>query len=422
MNGRKAAWKTEKRLNRRKSGHVVERECFRDLQDIETSSSPSPTLLRNHPSCYSPSRSLLCSRLSQKPDTFNYEVISVTEEKRENSTEEESHETTELKTSNKVREKNDGFSNLYASLKSKLVKPKFSLDIETEWRNLDCRELLPKFTLKSDSRYCNRALLMKNSDITKHFCDVFGPQMCNDCTKARKKQASVEDFVESFPDITISPFSLCVAQENPDGKVKTLPTAYKDCDPLFRRRTANFRVFSWHHDPCRVPATRPNSSVSRESCSLSLEDSSPSLLTPTSSRPHSRPSSLPRHIESINDDIRRLESSEDGMEFRDVQTNKGVKVMAQSAKSRKGPKAICEGHPSDLQQNVFHKAISARTSGARSSRTPAFERRGKLSELPYWKFMIPEPPIMEVGRMNVSIYTPKDIPGIKIFDESLFDI
>ena len=77
-----------------------------------------------------------------------------------------------------------------------------------------------------------------------------------------------------------------------------------------------------------------------------------------------------------------------------------------------------------LDPNCFSK----RKSGARSttrravSKTRSISRTGKLSELPYWKFLIPEPPMMEVGRMNVSIYTPKQLPGIKIFDEALFDI
>lgn len=84
-----------------------------------------------------------------------------------------------------------------------------------------------------------------------------------------------------------------------------------------------------------------------------------------------------------------------------------------------------------LDPNCFSKrSVASRSSSrlavarSRSSmcKTPSIERKGKLREVPYWKFLIPEPPMMEVGRMNVSIYTPKQIPGIKIFDETFFEI
>ena len=45
-----------------------------------------------------------------------------------------------------------------------------------------------------------------------------------------------------------------------------------------------------------------------------------------------------------------------------------------------------------------------------------------VKQIEAWKLLAPTPPQIEVSQMNVSMYTPKELPGIKIFDESFFVI
>lgn len=434
MMNNKTTWKSSKISSKRKIGletqlyHGFEREKFSRFQNINfevppvpspsPSSSPRPNAMRTMSS--SPTRTFLNSRLSKVPENFNYEVISIKDEGDSDSEDEMEYEETEIL----YLQDRPSVLGLGIQLNSSdntlgLVKRKHSFKIETESLELEDRGLLPRFTFKTNFRYCDRAIYLKNSGIPRHFCDILGPGMCADCMKARKKQANINDSVESFPDISVSPYQLCVPPENDPRKPKTPSKVYKDCDVLFRKRSMSRS--SPNGRTTGSPA-RPNSSISENTDLRQSFASSPALSSVSEySRGLGTPNSLsvstpdpnPRRT-SIARYIDKNLSGEQG-----VKNRKGTKSAA--SKTRAKPKL--ERNHSDLHQNVFHKAISARMrTGGRSSRTPTIERRGKLNEGSYWRFLIPEPPVMEVGRMNVSIYTPKDLPGIKIFDESLFDI
>ena len=66
------------------------------------------------------------------------------------------------------------------------------------------------------------------------------------------------------------------------------------------------------------------------------------------------------------------------------------------------------------------RASSSRASARRVS--PMSQEGWSKKQIEAWKLLAPTPPQIEVSQMNVSMYTPKELPGIKIFDESLFVI
>lgn len=87
----------------------------------------------------------------------------------------------------------------------------------------------------------------------------------------------------------------------------------------------------------------------------------------------------------------------------------------------------------DLQSRPFTSKTTrfediSRTRGSFSSRastrkiSPMSQEGWSEKQIEAWKLLAPTPPQIEVSQMNVSMYTPKELPGIKIFDESLFVI
>ena len=280
-------------------------------------------------------------------------------------------------------------------------------------------------------QYCNRLVQGDKGEFSKQFCDVLGPGLCADCTKAQMQQFVIDEHTRSFPDICVSPYVLCVPQES-ERDVKTPFTLYRECDPLQRRRPST--VSPTHN--IQGLKTRPNSCSDQKSRLQDstygdrfLRTSSPSetvpirIETPFSSRCSSRRSSISRYLmESRNEALCEAEegSDEDG--------KMSVSSSSRRVRISPGPQSPGKNGKKYVTDRLDPNCFSKRKTGARSStrsalcKTPSIARTGKLSELPYWKFLIPEPPMMEVGRMNVSIYTPKQIPGIKIFDESFFDI
>ena len=65
-------------------------------------------------------------------------------------------------------------------------------------------------------------------------------------------------------------------------------------------------------------------------------------------------------------------------------------------------------------------SLSSRASTRKIS--PMSQEGWSEKQIEAWKLLAPTPPQIEVSQMNVSMYTPKELPGIKIFDESLFVI
>lgn len=286
-------------------------------------------------------------------------------------------------------------------------------------------------------QYCNRLVHMDKGEFSKQFCDVLGPGLCSCCTKSQMQQFVIDEHTRSFPDICVSPYVLCVPQES-ERDIKTPFSVYKDCDPLQRRRpstvspTHNINGLKTRPNSCSGAGKSRLCDVTYATDPISSESSSPPLEpqirleTPISSLCSSRRSSITRYLmESKNEELRARGERLD----EDVTPNtRRVRISPVLHSPRTDYQ---DGKGDKLDPNCFSKKSAATRSSSRLDvrrsrssmcKTPSIERTGKLRELPYWKFLIPEPPMMEVGRMNVSIYTPKQIPGIKIFDETFFDI
>ena len=291
-------------------------------------------------------------------------------------------------------------------------------------------------------QYFSHLVHLDKGEFSKQFCDVLGPGLCTLCTKSQMQQSVIDEHTRSFPDICVSPYVLCVPQES-ERDIKTSSSIYKECDPLQRRRPStvspihNINGLKTRPNSCVDGKTRVTGLTSDAHC-ISSESGTPGLEshhqfcieTPISSLCSSRRSSITRYLlDSKNQELCEREEGSDEVVKRVVTANKPrVRISSELD----GPKTDFKDRSRNkLDQNCFSKRSAAprsssRLNAARSRssicKTASIERTGKLRELPYWKFLIPEPPMMEVERMNVSIYTPKQIPGIKIFDETFFDI
>ena len=277
-------------------------------------------------------------------------------------------------------------------------------------------------------QYCNRLLHVGKDEFSKQFCDVLGPGLCADCTKSQMQQFVIDEHTRNFPDICVSPYVLCVPQES-GRDVNTAFTIYRECDPLQRRRPSTILQT---HDKNGLK-TRPNSCNNDKACggfrASSPLEATACMETPASSLYSSRRSSISKSLTELKNEAQREtesgteEDAKPSVSSSIRQSMRRVRISPVPQSSRTENKNENKYSANLLNPNCFSKRkLGARSTARSAGKTPSISRTGKLSELPYWKFLIPEPPMMEVGRMNVSIYTPKQIPGIKIFDESFFDI
>lgn len=367
--------------------------------------------------------SLLDTRLSKKKgEKLDYSYVFVEETDFEKSTKERLIH--EVKNQNWVENET----------KSHFGSPLLCSDSQPRRENAKMHDFDENFSSESQLRrfnnkpqYRNRFVHMDKGEVSKQFCDVLG--VCADCTKSQMQQFVIDENTRNFPEICVSPYVLCVPEES-ERDIKTLYTIYKACDPLQRRRPS---TISLTHNKNGLK-TRPNS-CNEGNANLhdaggfpsvgSTSESSERIETPFSSRCSSRRSSITRYL---------MESKDAVFHVTESGSHAGAKASVSSNPRRVRifpvPQSPSTEHTNEkthsvdkLDPNSFNKRKLAARSATRSAlKKRSISRTGKLSELPYWRFLIPEPPMMDVARMNVSIYTPKQIPGIKIFDESFFEI
>ncbi|XP_048578535.1 uncharacterized protein LOC116618325 [Nematostella vectensis] len=203
-----------------------------------------------------------------------------------------------------------------------------------------------------------------------------------------------------------------------DSRESSSAMVYKSCDTIQRNRSSLSSPFKNEQFPCKTRANSvtENESMSRNSTSLSFYIPTARNCTDPPSFQSTDRSPIFHRTNSQRSSIVRFQQTR-GAAKRALSEGE-IKQNGQTLEDFEERPKTC------LPANVFSKAIKARKDFDRQNRVKSsvIERRGKLMELPYWKFLIPEPPKLEVDKMNVSIFTPKDIPGIKIFDESFFDI
>ncbi|XP_020605951.1 uncharacterized protein LOC110044718 [Orbicella faveolata] len=377
------------------------------------------------------------TRLLQKQsEKLEYNYVVVEETELEKSTRE--------RLIREVKQQNWVENEMNAHQESSLSSPSLSqrqnsaatLDGEKHFNSRSLMSFAPRV------QYFNHMVHMDKGEFSKQFCDVLGPGLCTLCTKSQMQQFVIDEHTRSFPDICVSPYVLCVPQES-ERDIKTSFSIYKECDPLQRRRpstvspTHNINGLKTRPNSCVHVKTRVTGStfdahcISNESSTQGLEPHHQFRIeTPISSLCSSRRSSITRNLmDSKSQELCAREEGSDEVVERVVTPNKPrVRISPELDWPRTDYK---DRKSNKLDPNCFSKRSAAPRSSSRLNatrsrssmcKTPSIERTGKLRELPYWKFLIPEPPMMEVGRMNVSIYTPKQIPGIKIFDETFFDI
>ena len=334
----------------------------------------------------------------------------------------------------------------------KISQPALTVDIDMRALNGS------PFYHKACSGYCSRAFVENENELfAKEFCDILGPEMCNECFKRRKQMLEAAELTHSHPDISVSPYMLCVAQkaETVFGVVDSpSPTLHCGYDALYRRlsvarptvttsnvsglktrpNSSNETHINWCLDDYSPnpptspsltlpsfgsPSPSPDYSFGWNSARTARNRRTPSKLSVVST--NSRRASITRFINSRNDGITRTQDIEGSFEENETSEKEAFDEDDCMVGAIKG-NIVKSAQPKMQHKSSLEPSSSKSKQGSSKSRSAKINRTGKLSELPYWKFLIPEPPQMGLERMNVSIYTPKSIPGIKIFDETLFEI
>lgn len=286
----------------------------------------------------------------------------------------------------------------------------------------------PSVRINPRPQYCNRSMHMNKGEFSKQFCDVLGPGLCADCTKSQMRQFVVDENTQNFPDICVSPYALCTPQES---EKRAKASTNREFDPL-QRKVPSRTLPTRNKDGLK---TRPNSCnrgselfhnrVTFSPDGSSSESPNQQQTTFSSSRCSSRRSSLSRYLTEYKNStvLPTTVSSSNAEDTKNSVSSIQARISTEETSDDKSGSPE-RGRYTDRLDNNFKTSRRATDSTAKNGKkSRSISRTGKLSELPYYlKFLIPEPPMMEVERMNVSIYTPKKIPGIKIFDESFFDI
>lgn len=309
----------------------------------------------------------------------------------------------------------------------KITYPSVTLDIERKELNSS------PFCYKTCLGCCSRTKSKNDNELlAKEFCNILGPDMCNECFKSRKKMIKEAELTHTHPDVRVSPYALCVAQ-NKKKAIKfassSSPKNYRECDTLYR--SAKLARPYVPIDNVNGLKTRPNSSNEKNQVICFDEYSSylqspsitlPSCGSPCPCTPDYRARRMPPKItrnSARGSSETRLSKSESS-DAKDVAANEKQEVITDEDDfMAPGVQAVTVRKVEPKPRQNKDTSANSKQGSLKSAR---IERTGKLSELPYWKFLTPEPPQMGLERMNVSIYTPKSIPGIKIFDESLFEI
>lgn len=421
---------TRKEAKRTKDGKLSNFEALSELGDRENAIKSAQAIFAGHERL-EVSRPMVCTPVQEKPprvrrrssntrlldirlskkksEKLDYSYVFVQETDMEKSTSERLMR--EVKQQNWLE--NETKTQVESPLPCQtLSQRKTSARMYDDHKNFSNKSLI---SFNPRPQYCNRLVHVDKDEFSKQFCDVLGPGLCADCTKSQMQQFVIDENTRNFPDICVSPYVLCIPQES-ERDIKTPFTIYRECDPLQRRRPS---TISPTHNMNGLK-TRPNSCNNDKA-----RDGFVRVSFPFSSLCCSQRSSVSKYLmESKNDIQRKTESGSEEDAKASVSSSIRRVRISPVLQSPKPEKKNEKKYSADLlNPNCFSKRkLGARSTARSAVKTPSISRTGKLSELPYWKFLIPEPPMMEVGRMNVSIYTPKQIPGIKIFDESFFDI
>ena len=193
------------------------------------------------------------------------------------------------------------------------------------------------------------------------YCDVLTGGNCHECQSTERKLSNINSSLARFPDLETGGYLLF---QSVSEKQKIIP-----------ERTS-YSALSF----VSVPSIMDGYSSSESSCSLRRRV---------------------RAASAVLSDLNREAT--------------GSARLNSQARPFTSRTARFEGN---LQPHV--RAASFRASARRVS--PMSQEGWSKKQIEAWKLLAPTPSQIEVSQMNVSMYTPKELPGIKIFDESLFVI
>ncbi|XP_068707787.1 uncharacterized protein [Montipora foliosa] len=310
---------------------------------------------------------------------------------------------------------------LQTHLRSSLSHPRL-LNREINTRVLDVNKNLSYRSsvrmINPKPKYCDRPVHRDKGEFSKQFCDVLGPALCSDCTRSQMQQSVIDEQVKYFPDICVSPYVLCAPQDNETQDAKMPSSTYGENDPLQRRLPSRI-LPTQRKDGLKTRPNSPKHNSVRFNNGVILTSGGSLSESPIGMEFSSRRSSISKCLMACKNSALYETESGSNEDKKNLVSSRNARLSAERSESKSE-----SAYSADSQVNNFFGKTSrrARDTTKNGRKKSSISRTGKLSELPYWRILIPEPPMMEVERMNVSIYTPKEIPGIKIFDESFFDI
>lgn len=226
----------------------------------------------------------------------------------------------------------------------------------------------------------NNSVEERRSLVHSVYCEVLGNGNCSECTRLSQKLSNVNRSLAKYPGLETGSYLL----------FRSISEKHRKNAEISRALTLSKSV-------------SPDSGYS----SQRTWRSSPTFAQRPQSHCRARTASL------LASELNRLS----GKNLEKSPRGSPIPWPSPTSKSVRFDSNSCAGDP----------VSSSRMNGARSPRTArkisAFSQEGwSVKQLEAWKLLAPTPPQIEVSQMNVSMYTPKELPGIKIFDESLFVI
>ena len=197
--------------------------------------------------------------------------------------------------------------------------------------------------------------------ISSIYCDVLTDGNCHECQSTERKLSNINSSLARFPDL----------------------------------ETGGYLLFQSLSEKQKIPERTSYSALSFVSAPSVMDDGYSSSKSSGSLRRRVRAAS------AILSDLNREETG-------------SVRLNSQARPFSSGTARFQD----NLQPHA--RASSSRASARRVS--PMSQEGWSKKQIEAWKLLAPTPPQIEVSQMNVSMYTPKELPGIKIFDESLFVI
>ncbi len=202
---------------------------------------------------------------------------------------------------------------------------------------------------------------LQRNNMNSIYCEVLSNGNCHECQTTERKLSNINSSLARFPDL----------------------------------ETGGYLLFQSLNERQRIPERTSHSALSFISAPSALDSgySSSESSGPLRRRVRAASAVLPNFNRKVTESVRLT--------------------------SQARPFTSKNGRFEDSSR-THARALSSRGNARKIS--PMSQAGWSKKQIEAWKLLAPTPPQIEVSQMNVSMYTPKELPGIKIFDESLFVI